>query len=499
MTTADPEASQASQVSEASVPLYRNSSGPFVFDHDFTRENTGCLEDAYTMQKKALGEGSFGSAFRATCKQTGQERAVKAIEIRGVKNPARFQREIQIAKKLDHPNVVRLYETFKDAKKIYLVMELCTGGELFDRIVDEAPSGFDEFHAAKYIRQILSAICYLHAHRFAHRDVKPENFLFHDPSPESSLKIIDFGLACQFEPGKKMSTKAGTAYYVAPEVLKGEYDEKCDVWSSGVISFVLLCGYPPFAGDTDPEILKKVKSGSFEFRSPEWDPISQGAKNLITQMLTFDPSIRPTAETVLMSPWLKFKGTPKSTPLSKDFVTRLSGFRAFSKLKKVALTALAQQLPDEKIESLQKTFRALDQNGDGMLSVEEIREAIVQQGLKPPKALEDILQAIDCNGSGSLDYTEFLAAMLDQKVYMQRDVCWAAFRIFDLDGDGKITREELGKVLNGDSVQELFGTRKIEKMIEEVDKDGDGAVDFEEFCAMMSSKAEPPSKRQKLN
>lgn len=494
---ASPDASPSEASQEA---LYRNSSGPFVFDHDFTRENAGRLEDVYNMQKVALGEGSFGSAFRATCKHTGQERAVKAIEIRGVKNPTRFQREIHIAKKLDHPNVVRLYETFKDAKKIYLVMELCTGGELFDRIVDEAPSGFDEHHAAKYIRQILSAICYLHAHRFAHRDVKPENFLFHDASPESQLKIIDFGLACQFEPGAKMNTKAGTAYYVAPEVLKGEYDEKCDVWSAGVISFVLLCGYPPFAGDKDPEILKKVKSGSFEFRSPEWDPISQGAKNLITQMLTFDPTIRPSAELVLMSPWLKFKGTPKSTPLSRDFVVRLSGFRAFSKLKKVALTALAQQLPDEKIDSLQKTFRALDQNGDGTLSVEEVREAIVQEGLKPPKALEDILQAIDCNGSGSLDYTEFLAAMLDQKVYMQRDVCWAAFRIFDLDGDGKITREELAKVLNGDSVQELFGARKIEKMIEEVDKDGDGAVDFEEFCAMMSSKAsEAPNKRQKVS
>eukprot|EP00434_Breviolum_minutum_P034645 symbB.v1.2.030670.t1/scaffold3433.1/size56802/4 len=260
--TGDLEASQASPTSQTSdcdaSVLRRNASGPFVFDHDFTRENTGCLEDTYTMQKKALGEGSFGSAFKATCKRTGQERAVKAIAIRGVKNPARFQREIQIAKKLDHPNVVRLYETFKDAQKIYLVMELCTGGELFDRIVEEAPSGFDEFKAAKYIRQILSAICYLHAQRFAHRDVKPENFLFHDKSQEALLKIIDFGLACHFEHNVKMHTKAGTAYYVAPEVLKGEYDEKCDVWSAGVISFVLLCGYPPFAGDTDPEILKKV-------------------------------------------------------------------------------------------------------------------------------------------------------------------------------------------------------------------------------------------------
>eukprot|EP00913_Durusdinium_trenchii_P004706 g4371.t1 len=218
------------------------------------------------------------------------------------------------------------------------------------------------------------------------------------------------------------------------------------------------------------ELLKRMKRCQVWANERTFAAVqSAWAKNLITQMLTFDPTIRPSAELVLMSPWLKFKGTPKSTPLSRDFVVRLSGFRAFSKLKKVALTALAQQLPDEKIDSLQKTFRALDQNGDGTLSVEEIREAIVQEGLKPPKALEDgrlgdredaktrpgvrpknrqdILQAIDCNGSGSLDYTEFLAAMLDQKRSLEphwEDVCWAAFRIFDLDGDGKITREESG-------------------------------------------------------
>eukprot|EP00933_Yihiella_yeosuensis_P037587 TRINITY_DN31580_c0_g1_i1.p1 TRINITY_DN31580_c0_g1~~TRINITY_DN31580_c0_g1_i1.p1 ORF type:complete len:549 (-),score=122.50 TRINITY_DN31580_c0_g1_i1:54-1637(-) len=474
----------------AESPLMRRaSSGPFNFNHEFSRDNPGRLEDFYAVQRKPLGEGSFGSAFKATCKQTSQERAVKAIELKVVKNPTRFQREIDIAKQLDHPNVVRLHETFRDAKKMYLVMELCTGGELFDRIVDEAPNGFDEAHAAKYIRQILAAICYLHAHRFAHRDVKPENFLFHDKSQDSQLKIIDFGLACQFEPGQRMSTKAGTAYYVAPEVLKGDYDEKCDVWSAGVISFVLLCGYPPFSGDADPDILKKVKAGVFEFRSPEWDPISQGAKNLITQMLTVDPTIRPSAEVVLMSPWLKYKGSPESGRLSKDFVQRIKTFHASSKLRKVALTAVAQQLPDDDIEALQNTFKALDQNGDGTLAFEEVKEAMVQSGLKVPKTFEDMLQAVDCNGSGSLDYTEFLAATIDQKLYMQRDVCWAAFRIFDLDGDGKITREELGKVLNGDNVQACLGAGKLQRMIQEVDKDGDGAIDFEEFCQMLAPKA----------
>lgn len=471
------------------------SSGVFHFQHAFTHDNPGKLQDHYEVEGTPLGEGSFGSAFKAKCKTTQIERAVKSIEIKNVKNPARFEREINIAKQLDHPNVVRLFETFRDAKKIYLVMELCTGGELFDRIVDEAPSGFDEQQAATYIRQILSALCYLHAHRFAHRDVKPENFLFHDREADSSLKIIDFGLACHFEPGAPMSTKAGTAYYVAPEVLKGGYNEKCDIWSAGVIAFVLLCGFPPFAGDTDAEILKKVKEGSFEFRSPEWDPVSHGAKNLVTQMLTVDPSLRPSAEVLLGNPWLKFKGAQKSVLIGKDFVNRLQTFRACAKLKKVALTAVAQQLRDEEVESLQDVFRALDKNGDGTLSPEEIREGLVQQGLKVPKALEDILKSVDCNGSGQLDYTEFIAATIDKKQYMQRDVCWAAFRTFDLDGDGKITKEELAQVLNGGDVKVALGASKLEKMIKEVDRNGDGCIDFDEFCAMLS----PPRKRKSLS
>jgi len=291
-----------------------------------------------------------------------------------------------------------------------------------------------------------------------------------------------------------MKTKAGTAYYVAPDVLKGEYDQKCDIWSAGVISFILLCGYPPFAGDTDADILKKVKVGSFEFKSPEWDSISAGSKNLVTQMLTADPALRPSAEVLLGSPWLKFKGTPEAVPIKEDFMKRLSSFRSHSRLKKVALTVVAQQMKDGEIASLQNTFRSLDQNGDGMLSPEEIKEGLTKQGMKVPKALEDLLKSVDMNGSGNLDYTEFVAACLDKKLYMQRDVCWNAFRIFDLDGDGKITREELSKVLNGNSVKTTLGEDKIESLIREVDEDGDGEIDFEEFVDMMSLQ-KPPTKR----
>lgn len=456
----------------------------FCFDHVFMRDNPGKVEDFYVIEKTNLGEGSFGSVAKAKCKRTNVERAVKTVDLKAVRNPQRFELEIQIQKSLDHPNVVRLYETFRDARKLYLVMELCTGGELFDRIVDEAPHGFDEVKAASYIRQMLLATSYLHASKIAHRDVKPENFLLSDRSPGAHLKVIDFGLASTFVPGVPMKTKAGTAYYVAPEVLQGSYGEKCDIWSVGVISFILLCGYPPFSGDSDPQILAKVKEGTFEFKSPEWDGTSSGCKNLITQMLTMDVSCRPAAAELLQNPWLNFKSQVSAGPICKNFMSRLKGFQAATKLKKVALTVLAQQLRDEQVELLQNTFKALDKDGDGVLSPQEVKDGLVRLGIKIPPGLEDILKNVDTNGTGHIDYSEFLAATLDKQVLMQTDLCWEAFRIFDLDGDGKLSMEELKTVLK-DHVSSSLSDAKIQNMIAEVDASGDGFIDFEEFCAML--------------
>jgi len=438
-----------------------------------------------------LGSGSFGNVFKARCKATNVDRAVKSIEVKTVRNMQRFDREIAIAKQLDHPNVARLYETFREGQFIYLVMELCLGGELFDRIVDEAPAGFDEIKAAQYVRQMLSAICYLHAHNFAHRDVKPENFLFHSKKADSQLKLIDFGLASTFTATTRMTTKAGTAYYVAPEVLAGSYNQKCDVWSCGVIAFILLCGYPPFFGDTDPEILKKVKEGNFEFKSPEWDKISSGAKNIVTQMLTKDADLRPEAEGLLSAPWLTFKGAPAPGPVGTGFLRKLQSFQACTKLKKVALTVVATQLQDSDISNLQCIFKTLDTNGDGSLSAEEIRQGLQKQDVEVPEGLEDLLKSVDTNGNGSINYCEFLAATIEKHLYMRRDVLWSAFRTLDRDGDGHISKEELLDVLNGEGVRDSFGQAKVEKMIREVDSAGIGSINFEMFCAALGPSVLP--------
>jgi len=426
------------------------------------------------------------------------ERAIKAIDISKISDKHRFELEVAIQAKLDHPYIVKLYEVFKDAKRMYLVMELCTGGELFDRIVAEAEKNadlgdngqaFDERGAANYMQQIMGAMRYLHSLNFVHRDIKPENFLLQNKSADSPLKVIDFGLAKNFTPGEPMKTKAGTPYYVSPQVLAGNYDEKCDIWSCGVIAYILLCGYPPFFGDDDEKILRSVKRGEFDFPSPDWDNITPAAKDMIKSMLTFDQNKRPSAATVLDHVWLSDHADKPRGEVQKDLGSKLRNFTGVSKLKKVALTLIAQQLNEGAIEELKNTFNILDKNRDGTLTMREIEEGMKSHAVTLPSDLHKTLKALDTDGSGSVDYTEFIAATLSTQQYLKKEVLWSAFRTFDKDGDGQITKKELRNMCHPDDDASNPASTVIEKqineMMSEADLDGDGRISWEEFQKMM--------------
>merc|ERR1719327_2474107 len=288
---------------------------------------------------------------------------------------------------MDHPNIIKLFESFEDHRNIYLVMELCTGGELFDRIIDAGH--FTEVQAAILMQQIIRAIYYMHENHVCHRDLKPENFIFStkEPIEKSLLKIIDFGLSCSFKPDQVLTTKAGTPYYVAPQVLAGKYDHLSDLWSCGVIMYVLLCGYPPFFGETDAEVLSKVRLGNFSFNATDWKNISEDAKNLIRMLLKMNPRDRYTAEQALNHDWIKNKA-PKANNVSleNNFVENLRSFRSQNKLKKAALHIIANQLNEDQIKALRETFMALDDNGDGLLTPAEMKQGLEKAGLKevPP-------------------------------------------------------------------------------------------------------------------
>jgi calcium-dependent protein kinase len=479
-----------------------------TFKHIFTADNPGDITDYYAIDRKMLGEGSYGQVTKGTVregkggKSTSTVRAVKAIDLSKISDQKRLADEVAIQKDLDHPNIVKLFEVFKDAKRMYLVMELCTGGELFDRIVEEAEKhadegkegeAFDERGASTYMQQILGAMRYLHDHSYVHRDIKPENFLLQDRTRTAPIKVIDFGLAKRFELGKgaTMKTKAGTPYYVAPQVLQGKYDEKCDIWSCGVICYILLCGYPPFYGDRDEDILRRVKKGEFDFPSPDWDEISKDGKDFIKKMLTHNPEKRPSAEQLLAHPW--FTNAEKATgSVGKDLGTRLRNFTGVSKLKKVALTMIAKQMDPNMIEELKKTFTLLDENRDGTLTMKEILDGCAKHKVDLADDFKKTLESLDTDGSGTIDYTEFIAATMTTKEYMKKEQIWQAFRTFDKDGDGQISKAELKLLLaDGNNVGDVAGLeQQIEEMIKEADLDGDGVISWEEFNALME-KGEP--------
>jgi len=458
----------------------------------FAASNRGKVQDFYAVEPRVIGEGSYGSVQRCQFRDTGQWRALKTIKKALVKNAEQFREEMAIMKLLDHPNIVRLYETFEDEKLVYLVLELCTGGELFDRIVGEEK--FSEQAAAVCVRQMLRALNYMHQNYIMHRDLKPENWLLSSATKaiqQADLKLIDFGLSKRFTPGEFATTKAGTPYYVAPEVLEGRYAERSDVWSIGVITYILLCGSPPFAGNDTVAVLESVKRAQPAFDKKEWKAVSPEAKLLLKSLLQKDPRARLSAADALQHQWIShcMQSGEDQASITNGIVTNLKCFSLMNKLKKASLNVMATQLTDNAIRELKEMFMAMDENNDGTLSVFELKEGLQKAGVAIPPDLQQMMDKIDTDGSGVIDYSEFVAATIDKRRYIQEDVCWRAFKTFDVDGSGTIDKEELMKLLGIDGITDLMEVRVTEKEVDaimkEVDLNGDGKIDFNEFLTMM--------------
>eukprot|EP00824_Muranothrix_gubernata_P013099 TRINITY_DN27432_c0_g1_i1.p1 TRINITY_DN27432_c0_g1~~TRINITY_DN27432_c0_g1_i1.p1 ORF type:complete len:322 (+),score=23.90 TRINITY_DN27432_c0_g1_i1:49-966(+) len=283
-----------------------------VSDSDFPslfsarRKNSRKPEEQYQNLFK-LGEGTFSQVYAVRHKEEGTTYAIKMVN-KGHPLYKKFglKNEVKILRRLDHPNIIQLKDTFEDQRHLYLVTDICQEGCLFDEI--ERRQKFTECEAAKIMGQLLSATAYFHSKSIVHRDLKPENILF---GSNSEAKIIDFGTASYLKNGKVLTKKIGTSYYISPEVIDGEYTEKCDIWSLGVILFILLSGKPPFWGKNDIEILSAVKRGGFCFRTQEWDDISTEAKSLVRRMLTYNPYVRISAREALADSWISRHFSPK--------------------------------------------------------------------------------------------------------------------------------------------------------------------------------------------
>mmetsp|Transcript_53823 Transcript_53823/g.122435 ORF Transcript_53823/g.122435 Transcript_53823/m.122435 type:complete len:569 (-) Transcript_53823:235-1941(-) len=470
---------------------------------DFVPENRGRLEDLYSIDEKVMGEGSYGTVKRCVNQATGAVRAVKTIHKNLLKERSmkQLKEEIDVMKVMDHPHILKLYESFDDRRRIYLILELCEGGELFDRIVKA--KRFTERTGAILVRQMLLAINYMHQNNIIHRDLKPENFLFatHDDVEVAPLKLIDFGLSKRFTQGEALNTKAGTPYYVSPEVLQGKYSEKCDVWSVGVILYVCLSGSPPFYGRDTKAVLAAVTRANFNFEKRAWTAVSDRAKDAVSKLLSKDPNARPSASEALAFDWLKVDAdSPQHGAFTDLALDNLQSFQEMNKFKKAALNVMASQLTETAIRDLQDMFKSLDDNQDGTICISELREGMDKLGMTLTDDIEQIFMDCDTDGSGRIDYSEFIAGTIDKKRYMQEDACWSAFKVFDLDNSGTIERHELAQLigkkggpadafaLDDAAVTELMGT---------VDINGDGRVDFDEFMQMMNEAAERTEHRKR--
>eukprot|EP00347_Sterkiella_histriomuscorum_P015455 403356964 len=371
-----------------------------------------------------------------------------------------------ILRQLDHPNIIKLFEIYEDSRNFYLVQELVSGGELFEELIKRKK--FNEKDAAQIISKVLSAVSYCHENNVIHRDIKPENILIDwNNDHEIDVKLIDFGASLFHNPKKFQTEKFGTVYYVAPEVLLGHYDKKCDVWSIGVVLFVLLSGEAPFQGAKDFDILEQIKTGKFEFKSPIWAQRSGMCKDMIKTLLHFDYKTRIDCTQALDHPWIKQKVHLELSKMHLSMAFKnMQRFSAKNKLQEAAMTYIVFQLTSaDEQEDMIKSFRKFDKNGNGSIS-------------------HLIWSRVDLDGNGKIDFTEWEVATINKKDALTTRKLKKAFDMFDLDKSGSISALELKKAM-GSFVGDLISDNVWKKMIAEVDKNGNGEIDFEEFAKMM--------------
>eukprot|EP00551_Chaetoceros_affinis_P004182 CAMPEP_0203683498 /NCGR_PEP_ID=MMETSP0090-20130426/47553_1 /ASSEMBLY_ACC=CAM_ASM_001088 /TAXON_ID=426623 /ORGANISM="Chaetoceros affinis, Strain CCMP159" /LENGTH=968 /DNA_ID=CAMNT_0050552645 /DNA_START=1683 /DNA_END=4589 /DNA_ORIENTATION=- len=418
-----------------------------------------------------LGSGISGLVRLCTHRATGARYAVKCLDLGLVESEEGLQQlreEIAIMCQLDHPNIVRLEEVYESHSEIYLVQELCVGGELFDRLDEQPDYHYSEAQCARLVKQMLCSVRYIHSKGIIHRDLKLENFLFSNDSPDSELKMIDFGLSKHFQYGEVHHEAVGTPYTVAPEVIRGSYDERCDVWAIGVIAYLLLSGDPPFGGCGGPESLFQVRSnilqGKFEFEPAEvWNNVSEDAKDFIRTMLVTDPIGRPTAKICQRSKWIQEWANKdkvnRDTKLDTNVVKALVNFKEYSDMRKLLCEVLSFTLMPDQITDLRKEFEKLDTDGSGEISLNGLKRVLMQGagagslGALTEEEIVDIFNAMRVRKTETrIHWHEFIAAGLSQCKVDERNLRLAFDRL-DSDHKGYITFDNVMDLMGRDGAE----------------------------------------------
>ena len=457
-----------------------------VSANDFVTEKTCRISDHYEV-KAVLGEGSYGSVRKITHKLTGEDRAVKILlknKLTSSVNMENILNEVRILQMLDHPNILRVFECYQDKFCYCIVTELCTGGELFKKISDG--KGISEEQAAEFIRHIISCVAYLHERRIMHRDLKPENFLLHADG-SNMLKLIDFGAACSFEPGQTLSHRIGTSYYIAPEMMSNKYNEKCDLWSVGVILHIMLVGCPPFEGKTDLDILKKIQKAKIDPNSGLYKKLSPRSKDLLFKLLRVDPKLRISAREALNHEWLIHSLVkPVDRASSMSLLENLNSFHPHKNIEKLTLSYITSHLlTSHEIEKMTELFESWDLDQNGTLSKNEFKTGIRQYLNLSEQEIDELFADIDTDSSGEIYFSEFVTACCVKDGLMNREILGIVFNEYDYDRTGSVDREKLKHIVSG---HKSFDDRVWDQIIQEIDDQGRGSFDFEQFYHVLSSR-----------
>ena len=457
------------------------------------------------IKKKILGRGSFGVVYLVKQRYLSRYFAMKVIKKSSAKakeEEENLMNEVDILRKLDHPNIVKITDFYSLKTEYNILTEYCQEGELFDEIKAQSP--FSEAMAAWYLRQILSAVCYCHGMNIIHRDLKPENILIvkRQKNGYHPIKIIDFGTAKVFQKEKAEHLLIGSAYYIAPEVLSRNYTELCDLWSCGVIMYILLTGRPPFNGSSEEEIMKKIKEGNYDLKKYPWGIISEEAKDLLKGLLQVNAKKRFSAKQALEHKWFQIEKTKsslnaynvKNRQLNK-LIDNLMKYRSDNVLRCAVIALLVHNsIQLNQAHDAVKLFNQIDKNGDGKISKDELfnglqsyKKDISFDELK--KQVDIIFNNIDSDHNGYLEYEEFVRAAIDKDHFLSVNFLQFAFNYFDKDHDGEITLEEVKNkfFLNDKNKNSLKAQDQLQKSFNEIDINGDGKLSFEEFAKMMEN------------
>ena len=426
---------------------------------------------------KILGKGGFGTVTLVKDRRTGALRAMKELpkSVLTENDTATMLKEVTTLSTVDHPNIMKIYELIESNTSYNIITELIEGGELLDMISREKK--LTESTAVKFLYEIMSAIYYCHSIGIVHRDLKPQNILLTNKETSASIKVIDFGIADKLNSKIKITEVIGTPLFMSPEMFAGSYDEKCDIWSSGVILYLMITGTVPFTGNGVAAIKASVTAAKVDFSRPAWSGISDELKDLLRNMLVPDPRNRFSAKQVLDHPVFArmHAGSLSTNPISTEAFENLQRFHAQNKLEKSILTFITTNIMDDSSnKELIDLFRSIDTNNDGRLSKEEIMDGYQEIGLTLEHA-QEIISTIDSDQSGLIEYSEFITATQNWKKVCEKDFLEKAFKIYDIGKDGNLSLNELKQLIPG------IENSDWDQFLREADKNGDGLISLSEF------------------